>query len=93
MKKQFTVSVKVEAYSQADAQAKVDLLLQMGAFMKDFNVNNLAGSLLTSLLTSTVAKVSNGIVEKRQKEKDKESLLQLGFSIIPPKKKEKFTNP
>ncbi|WP_132051849.1 hypothetical protein [Pseudocnuella soli] len=89
MKKQFTVSVKVAAYSQADAQAKVDLLLQMGAFIKDFNVNNLAGSLLTSLLTSTVAKVSNGIVEKRQKEKDKESLQQLGFAIIPPKKKEK----
>lgn len=93
MKKQFTVSVNVEAYSQADAQAKVDLLLQMGAFMKDFNVNELAGSVLKSLLTSTVAKVSNGIVEKRQKEKDKKSLLQLGFAIIPPKKKEKSANP
>ena len=93
MKKQFTVSVNVEAYSQADAQAKVDLLLQMGAFMKDFNVNELAGSVLKSLLTSTVDKVSNGIVEKRQKEKDKEGLLQLGFAIIPPKKKENSANP
>ena len=32
--------------SLEDAQAKVELLLQMGAFCKDFNVNNLAGSFI-----------------------------------------------
>ncbi len=34
MKKQFTVSVTVDAYSQTDAQAKVDLLLGLGLFSK-----------------------------------------------------------
>lgn len=58
MKKPFTVSVKVEAYSQAEAQAKVDLLLQMGAFLKDFNLNKLVGSIANHFLISKVTEIA-----------------------------------
>lgn len=46
MKRPFKVTIDVMAYSQEDAQAKVELLLQMGAFCKDFNVNTLLALLL-----------------------------------------------
>lgn len=52
MKRPFKVTIDVIAYSQEDAQAKVELLLQMGAFCKDFNVNNLVGSFIKSILIS-----------------------------------------
>lgn len=55
MKKQFTIPVNVMAYTKEEAQANVDLLLQMGAFLKDFNLNNLAGSFITRFV---VAKIS-----------------------------------
>lgn len=68
MKKQFTVPVSVEAYSQADAQAKMDLLLQFGAFIKDFNLNSLAGTFVSSFLTSKVAELTE---KKRLQRKEK----------------------
>lgn len=55
MKKEFIIPVTVTAYTKEEAQANVDLLLQMGAFLKDFNLNNLAGSFITRLV---VAKIS-----------------------------------
>ena len=58
MKKQFTIPVTIEAYSERDAQAKVDLLLGLGAFLRDFNVNNLAGSFLNHLVISKVAEIA-----------------------------------
>ena len=54
MKRPFKVTIDVVAYSQEDAQAKVDLLLQLGAFIKDFNINNLAGSIVKSFVISKV---------------------------------------
>lgn len=52
MKRPFHVTIDVMAYSEEDAQAKVELLLQMGAFCKDFNINNLAGSFIKSFIVS-----------------------------------------
>jgi len=58
MKRPFKVTIDVVAYSQEDAQAKVDLLLQLGAFIKDFNINNLAGSILKSFVISKVEELT-----------------------------------
>jgi hypothetical protein len=57
MKKLFTISVNIMAYSQQDAQAKIDFLLQLGSFMKDFDVTSLGTSLLNSLI---ISKLSQG---------------------------------
>ena len=61
MKRPFKVTIDVMAYSQEDAQAKVELLLQMGAFCKDFNVNNLAGSIIKSFLISKCEEIGEKI--------------------------------
>lgn len=66
MKKQFIIPVRVTAYTKEEAQANVDLLLQMGAFLKDFNLNNLAGSFITRYL---VAKVSEMVCASKPKVK------------------------
>jgi hypothetical protein len=58
MKKPFKVTINVLAYSQDDAQAKVDLLLQMGAFIKDFNVTDLASSMIKSFVISKVGELT-----------------------------------
>jgi hypothetical protein len=58
MKKPFKVTINVLAYSQDDAQAKVDLLLQMGAFIKDFNVTDLASSIIKSFVISKVGELT-----------------------------------
>ena len=58
MKRPFKVTIDVVAYSQEDAQAKVDLLLQLGAFIKDFNINHLAGSIVKSFVISKVEELS-----------------------------------
>ena len=81
MKKPFTVTLNVMAYSQQDAQSKVDLLVQMGAFIKDFNLNNLAGSIIKSFIVSKVGE----LVEKNKPQlgKGKEqqnSVSNLAFS-------------
>lgn len=71
-KKTYPVTLHIEAYSQADAQAKAELLLQMGAFCKSFNINHLADSFLKSVITSSVAKLSGELPEVKQKEARKE---------------------
>jgi hypothetical protein len=58
MKKPFTITLNVMAYSQQDAEAKVDLLVQMGAFVKDLNVNNLAGSIIKSFIVSKIGELT-----------------------------------
>ena len=71
-KKTYPVILHIEAYSQADAQAKAELLLQLGAFCKNFNINHLADSFLKSVITSSVAKLSVELGEVNQKEARKE---------------------
>ena len=53
-------------------QAKVDILIQMGAFCKDFDINNLADSFIKSMLISKVSEaIENKRVENASKEKEK----------------------
>lgn len=83
MKKQFTVPVTVDAYSQADAQAKVDLLLGLGAFMKDFNVNNLAGSFLNHFIISKVAEITEKKRQDLNQSTEKQSNIAIALGLIP----------
>jgi hypothetical protein len=63
MKKPFTVPVTVTAYTYEEAQSQVNLLLQMGAFLKDFNVQNLAGSFITHFMLSKLSQYTGGKVD------------------------------
>lgn len=83
MKKQFTVPVTVDAYSQEDAQAKVDLLLGLGAFMKDFNVNNLAGSFLNHFIISKVAEITEKKRQELNQSTEKQSKNAIAFGLLP----------
>lgn len=78
MKRPFKVTIDVMAYSQEDAQAKVELLLQMGAFCKDFNVNNLAGSFIKSILISKFEEIG----EKQRLDSLKENVKKTPTAAI-----------
>lgn len=60
MKRQFTIPVTVTAYTKEEAQAQLDLLLQMGAFLKDFNVQNLAGSFISHFMLAKLSRYTGG---------------------------------
>ena len=63
MKKEFTIPVTVSAYTKEEAESKVELLLQMGAFFKDFNVENLAGSLVQHFVLAKVNQLTQRKVD------------------------------
>lgn len=48
--------LEIPAHSQAEAKAKLDLLLQLGAFFKDFNGIKLTESLLAYWLLHAAGK-------------------------------------
>lgn len=48
--------LEIPAYSQAEAKAKMDLLLQWAAFPKDLDVTSLAGSLVQYFVLNRVEK-------------------------------------
>jgi uncharacterized membrane-anchored protein YitT (DUF2179 family) len=83
MKKQFIVPVTVDAYSQEDAQAKVDLLLGLGAFMKDFNVKNLAGSFLNHFIISKVAEITEKKRQDLNQSTEKQSKSAIALGLLP----------
>jgi len=92
-KKTFPVTFHIEAYSPEDAQAKGELLLQMGAFCKDFNLNQLADSFLKSVITSSVAKLSDELPEVKQKEVRKEEQPKVVAPWLRPIKPEMIKKP
>lgn len=69
MKRDFTIPVTVKAYSQAEAEAKINLLLQGSAFIKDFNVPNLAGAIINHFVWAKLGETANKMqLEKQQAE-------------------------
>ena len=60
MKREFTIPVTVTAHTKEEAQAQLDLLLQMGAFLKDFNVQNLAGSFISHFMLAKLSQYTQG---------------------------------
>jgi hypothetical protein len=63
MKREFIIPVTVSAFTKEEAQSQVNLLIQMGAFLKDFNVQNLAGSLAEHFLLSKFSQFTQGRVD------------------------------
>ena len=60
MKREFTIPVTVTAHTTEESQAQLDLLLQMGAFLKDFNVQNLAGSFISHFMLAKLSQYTQG---------------------------------
>ena len=63
MKREFTIPVTVTAYTKEEAQSQINLLLQMGAFLKNFNVQSLAGSFAEHFLLSKLSQFTQGQVD------------------------------
>lgn len=59
MKRDFTIPITVKAYSQQEAEAKINLLLQGSAFVKDFNVPNLAGAIINHFVWAKLGETAN----------------------------------
>ncbi len=63
MKREFTIPVTVTAYTKEEAESQINVLLQMGAFLKDFNVKSLAGSFAEHFLLSKLSQYTRGTVD------------------------------
>lgn len=63
MKREFTIPVTVTAHTKEEAESQINVLLQMGAFLKDFNVKNLAGSFAEHFLLSKLSQFTEGTVD------------------------------
>lgn len=61
MKKKFTIPVTVLAFSHQEAEAKIALLLQGGAFIKDFNVPNLVAALIRHFVWAKIGEAAGKI--------------------------------
>jgi hypothetical protein len=60
MKREFTIPVTTSAYTYEEAHSQVHLMLQIGAFLKDFNASKLAGSFIGHFLLAKVSQLSQG---------------------------------
>jgi hypothetical protein len=65
MKREFVIPIKTLAHSKEEAEAQVNLLLQMGAFLKDYNVQNLAGAFVGNLLYKGLGNLSEKYETKK----------------------------
>lgn len=67
MKQNFTIPITVKAYSQQEAEAKINLLLQGSAFVKDFNVQSLAGAIINHFVWAKLGETAVKMrLEKQQ---------------------------
>ena len=77
----YTFPISVQAYSEAEAKAKLNLLLALGSFFVDFEIGDLAGAFVKSKLLECAGKVSQEKVNHKFDEflkfKKKKSRLQL----------------
>lgn len=55
----YRFTIEVSANSETEAQVKLNLLLELGAFFKDFNANRLTSSLFNYLLLYLADKCSS----------------------------------
>jgi len=54
----YTFPISVQAHSEAEAKAKLNLLLALGSFFVDFEIGDLAGAFVKSKLLECAGKVS-----------------------------------
>lgn len=76
----YPLLVNVTARTEAEAKAKLELILQIGAFLSDFDINELGASIIKYSIASILSKK---YVEQQQK-KEKIDLVSLAekFSLI-----------
>jgi len=55
----YTFPISVQAYSEAGAKAKLNLLLALGSFFVDFKIDQVAGAFMNVKLTEAVGKAMN----------------------------------
>ena len=60
----YTFPISVQAYSEADAKAKLNLLLAIGSFFVDFEIGDLAGAFVKSKLLECAGKAHEKAVQK-----------------------------
>jgi len=53
----YTFPISVKAYSEAEAKAKLNLLLTIGSFLVDFEIGDFAGAFVKSKLLECAGKV------------------------------------
>jgi len=63
LKREFTIPVTVTAHTKEEAESRINVLLQMGAFLKDFNVKSLTGSLAEHFVLSKLSQYTRGTVD------------------------------
>ena len=69
MKQDFTIPITVKAYSRREAEAKINLLLQGSAFVKDFDVPNLAGAIISHFVWAKLGETATKMrLEKQEAE-------------------------
>lgn len=82
MKQDFTIPITVKAYSRKEAEAKINLLLQGSAFFKDFNVQDLAGAIISHFVWTKLGETATKMrLEKQEAEAKAVAKKQL-FSIF-----------
>ena len=60
----YTFPISVQAYSEVDAKAKLNLLLSIGSFLVDFKIGDLAGAFVKSKLLECAGKAHEKAVQE-----------------------------
>lgn len=69
MKQDFTIPITVKAYSRREAEAKINLILQGSAFVTDFNVQDLAGAIISHFVWTKLGETATKMrLEKQEAE-------------------------
>ena len=84
----YTFPISVQAYSEAEARAKLNLLLTIGSFLVDFKIGNLAGAFIASKLLEC-----SGKAREKARPKTKEEIQQLIAEFKEKYRKNKGTTP
>lgn len=82
MKQDFTIPITVKAYSRREAEAKINLLLQGSAFVKDFNVPNLAGAIISHFVWAKLGETATKMRLEKQKAEAKAGAKKQIVSIL-----------
>jgi len=79
----YTFPISVQAYSEADAKMKLNLLLAVGSFLVDFEIGDLAGAFVKSKLLECAGKAQ----EKAQQKTKPDGLVEAFENFKPFSKK------
>lgn len=82
MKQDFTVPITVKAYSQQEAEAKINLLLQGSAFVKDFNIPNIAGAIISHFVWAKLGETANKMLSEKRQVEEQEKAAKPVMSIL-----------